>query len=159
MNNVCLPVCIFQLVQFVILGFVGKSVVSSSFSIPQNKLGQSFAGAFYLFSAVRKSTEGTVGLKTTSVTDNVIDWLLSNNIIDCASARLSYYFGDVKKWFIARNIKYGNEYHIYQKLFQSLEKKANNPEFENHCPKLFGKAHKKNSYELYPPLFTHNIEF
>jgi len=61
--------------------------------LPQNKLAQIFAGALYLFSAVRKSTEGTVGLKMTSMTDDVIDWLLSNKIIDCASARPSYYFG------------------------------------------------------------------
>jgi len=29
----------------------------------------------------------TVGLKTTSVTDDVIDWPIPNKIIDCATAR------------------------------------------------------------------------
>jgi len=41
--------------------------------LPKNKLGQIFAGALYLVSALRKSTEGAVGLKTMSVTEDVID--------------------------------------------------------------------------------------
>jgi len=35
---------------------------------------------------VRKLTEGTVGLKTTSVSDDMIDWPLPNRILGCATA-------------------------------------------------------------------------
>jgi len=42
--------------------------------LPRNKLAQIFAGAFYQFSVVRKQTEVTVGLKTTSLTDYVTDY-------------------------------------------------------------------------------------
>jgi len=46
---------------------------------------------------------------TTSVTDDVFDWLISNKIIDSTSdSRYSYYFGYAKKWFSVQNIKYGS---------------------------------------------------
>jgi len=54
---------------------------------PRNKISQIFAGILYQFSAVRKSTEVTVGLETTSVDDDVIDWPNPNKIIDCATAK------------------------------------------------------------------------
>jgi len=52
---------------------------------PPKKLPKNFAGALYQFSTVRKNTEGTVGLKTTSVTDDVIDWLLPNKMLGGAT--------------------------------------------------------------------------
>jgi len=59
----------------------------------------------------------TVGLKTTAVTDDVIDWPIPNKIIDCATARESYYFDYDEKWFYVRNLKCGSNYeYIYKKL-------------------------------------------
>ena len=42
---------------------------------------QIFASALYQCSAVRKSTEVTIGLNTTSVTDDVIDWPIPKNLL------------------------------------------------------------------------------
>jgi len=53
---------------------------------PRNKHAKIFTSAFYQFSTVTKYTEGAVGLKTTSVTDDVIDGPLPNNILGCATA-------------------------------------------------------------------------
>jgi len=53
---------------------------------PRNKLANTFTGALYQFSTVRKYMERTVGLKMTSVTDDVIDWPLPNKILGCATA-------------------------------------------------------------------------
>jgi len=36
------------------------------------------------------------------------------------------------------------EYHVCQKLFQTLEKSKKEKQFENYSPKLFEKVHKKN---------------
>jgi len=44
-----------------------------------------FAATSYKLSTVRKLMEGTVWFKTTSVTDDVIDWPLQNKILDCAT--------------------------------------------------------------------------
>ena len=48
---------------------------------PRNKLANIFTGALYQFSTVGKYTERTVGLKMTSVTDDVIDWPLPHKIL------------------------------------------------------------------------------
>jgi len=40
----------------------------------RNKPAKNFTGAMYQLSSVMKLTEGTVGLETTSVTDDFIDW-------------------------------------------------------------------------------------
>jgi len=47
----------------------------------QYKLVNKFAGAVYRFSTVKKQREGTVGLYTTSVTDDVIDWPLPKTFL------------------------------------------------------------------------------
>jgi len=54
---------------------------------PRNKIAQIIASTLYQFSAVRKWTEVAVGLKTTSVTDDVNDWPIQKKITDCATAR------------------------------------------------------------------------
>jgi len=58
-----------------------------------------------------------VGFKTTSVTDDVIDWPIRNKIIDCTTARQSYYFDYDKRWFYVRTLKCGSNYEdIYKKV-------------------------------------------
>jgi len=45
-----------------------------------------FTGALCQFLTLRKYAERTVGLKMTSVTDDVYDWPLQNKIIGCATS-------------------------------------------------------------------------
>ena len=45
-----------------------------------------FTGALYQFLTLRKYAERTVGLKMTSVTDDVYDWPLPNKILGCATS-------------------------------------------------------------------------
>jgi len=45
-----------------------------------------FTGALYQFLILRKYAERTVGLKMTSVTDDVYDWPLPNKILNCATS-------------------------------------------------------------------------
>jgi len=59
----------------------------------------------------------TVGLKTTSITDEVVDWPIPNKIIDWVTARSSYYFDYDKQWVYVRNLKCGSNYeYIYKKF-------------------------------------------
>jgi len=53
---------------------------------PRNKFAKIFNSVLYHFLTVRKQTGGTAGLKTTSVTDNVIDWPLQNKTFGCPTA-------------------------------------------------------------------------
>jgi len=50
-----------------------------------------FTVGLYQFSILGKETEGTVGLKTTTVTDDVIKWPLPNKILGCATANALYF--------------------------------------------------------------------
>ena len=52
--------------------------------LPRNKPAKNFI----LISTIRNQTEGTLGLKTTSVTDDVIDWPLLNKILGDAKGKL-----------------------------------------------------------------------
>jgi len=50
-------------------------------SPPQYKLVNKFACAVYKFATLRKQREGTVGLYTSSVTNDVIDWPLPKKFL------------------------------------------------------------------------------
>jgi len=52
---------------------------------PRDKLAKIFTGILYQFSTIRKYTERTLGLKTTSVIDSVIDCPLPNKILGCVT--------------------------------------------------------------------------
>jgi len=109
-----------------------------AFPLPETNLFRFLLVLCINYSWFRKLMEMTVGLslKTTSMTDDVIDWPLPNKIIDCASTRESYYFGYDKKWFHVRNIKSESKFeYVYQKLLATPIKKENNSQVENHCRK------------------------
>ena len=85
----------------------------------------------------------TVGLKTTSVTEDVIDWPTPNKFIDCVTARQSYYFDYDKKWFYVKNLKCGSNYGYFNiRSSRDPRKKGNNPRLMTTAlnPKLFEKV-------------------